>query len=328
MRLQIALQPEIGHDGRHEPPAPQIAPAVPELGDHRHELVAIDDLALLVDDDDAVRVAIERDADIGAQLLHLGDQLLRRGRADLVVDVEAVRLDADLEDFGAQFPQRRRRHLVGRAIGAIEHDAQAAEVDALGQGALGEFDVARLRRLVAMRPADVAAFDSLLEQSLSISSSISVLDLVGELVAVGAEQLDAVVVVRVVRGRDHHAQIGAQRARQHGDGGCRHRAEQVDVHAHGGEAGGERALDHVAGAARVLADDDAVALLAFDEVEARRHADLHRQLRRQLAAIGEPANAVGAEVLARHETALSIGRGSYRTPIPPQNPTATAVKGR
>ena len=40
--------------------------------------------------------------------------------------------------FGAQFPQRRRRHLVGRAIGAIDHDAQAAEVDILGQGALGE----------------------------------------------------------------------------------------------------------------------------------------------------------------------------------------------
>ena len=36
------------------------------------------------------------------------------------------------------------------------------------------------------------------------------LDLVGELVAVRSEQLDAVVVIGIVRGRDHHADIGAQ----------------------------------------------------------------------------------------------------------------------
>ena len=52
------------------------------------------------------------------------------------------------------------------------------------------------------------------------------------------------------------------RARQHGDGRRRHRAEQQHVHADRGEAGDQRVLDHVAGQARVLADDDAVAVLA------------------------------------------------------------------
>ena len=62
------------------------------------------------------------------------------------------------------------------------------------------------------------------------------LDLVGQLVAVGAEQLDAVVVIRVVRGRDHDADIGAQRARQHGDRRGRDRAKQEHVHARRAEA--------------------------------------------------------------------------------------------
>ena len=47
------------------------------------------------------------------------------------------------------------------------------------------------------------------------------LDLVGKLIAVGAEELDTVVLVGIVGSRNHDAQIGAQRADQHGDGGRR-----------------------------------------------------------------------------------------------------------
>jgi hypothetical protein len=51
--------------------------------------------------------------------------------------------------------------------------------------------------------------------------------LVGKLEAVGAEQLDAVVLIGVVAGRDHHADIGAQFARQQRDGRGRHRPQQT-----------------------------------------------------------------------------------------------------
>ena len=60
------------------------------------------------------------------------------------------------------------------------------------------------------------------------------------------------------------------RARQHGDGRRRHRAEQQHVHAHRGEAGDQGGFDHVAGKARILADDDAMAVVAAAEDEARR----------------------------------------------------------
>ena len=49
------------------------------MRDHGHQLVAVNDLALLVDDDDAVGVAIERDADIGAHFLDLGAQRIGGG---------------------------------------------------------------------------------------------------------------------------------------------------------------------------------------------------------------------------------------------------------
>ena len=72
-------------------------------------------MTLLVGDDDAVGVAIEGDADIGAHLAHLGGERRRGGRADLLVEVEVVRLDADGEGLGAELLKRKWQYLVGSA---------------------------------------------------------------------------------------------------------------------------------------------------------------------------------------------------------------------
>ena len=77
---------------------------------------------------------------------------------------------------------------------------------------------------------------------------------VGQLLAPRREELDAVVVVGVVRGADHDAQRQAQRARQVGHARGRQRAGEQDVDAGRGEPGLERRLDHVARRSRVLAD--------------------------------------------------------------------------
>ena len=48
------------------PPPAQPAVARPWTGDERHQLVAVDQLARLVDQHQPVGVAVERDADVGA----------------------------------------------------------------------------------------------------------------------------------------------------------------------------------------------------------------------------------------------------------------------
>ena len=136
--------------GCDEPPV-----VLPGARHHGHELVAVDHMALLVDDDDAVGIAVERDADIGAQLAHLADQRLRRGRADVAVDVEAVGLDPDRDDLGAELPERLGRDLVGGAVGAIDDHAHAFEVELARQGALGELDVAGMHALDALGAAEL-----------------------------------------------------------------------------------------------------------------------------------------------------------------------------
>ena len=139
-------------------------------------------------------------------------------RAAFLVDVLAVGLVAVDDHFRAQFAQHAGRGFVGRAVRAIHHDAHAFERHAARERGLGIFDVAAQRVVDAHRLADCVGgradvFDLAAEdQVLDL-----IFDLVVELVAVGAEELDAVVVVGIVRGGDDDAGVGAQAAGDVGD---------------------------------------------------------------------------------------------------------------
>ena len=299
--FEEALQPEIRHHGGDDAGLGEPAVFLPALRDHREQLVAVDHMAALVDQDDPVGVAVERDADVGAHLAHLAAQRLRRGGAAFLVDVEAVRLDPDRNDVGAEFPQRFRHHLVGRAIGAIDHHAQAVEAEIARQRALGEFDVAVMDAVDAAGAAEAGALRQLLVERFVEQLLDLLLDVVGQLEALRAEQLDAVVLEQIVRGRNHHAEIGAHRLGQHRHRRRRHRAEQQHVHADRGEAGHHGVFDHVAGQPRVLADHDAMAMIAALKHQSGRLPDLERQLRRDQT-IGTAPNPVRPEIFAAHVT--------------------------
>src|SRR6266850_6255283 len=138
--------------------------------------------------------------------------------------------------------------------------------------------------------------DRLVEQLLDL-----LLDVVGKLEALRAEQLDAVVLEQIMRGGDHDAEIGAHRLGQHRNRRRRHRAEQQHVHADRGKAGDHGVFDHVAGETGVLADDDAVAMIATLKHQAGRLPHLERELRRDQS-IGAAPNSVGTEIFAAHVT--------------------------
>ena len=77
-----------------------------------------------------------------------------------------------------------------------------------------------------------------------------VLDLVGELRAAAGEELDAVVRRRVVRGGDHHAEVGVEVGHQEGGGRGRDDAGVVDVDAGAGEPGRDGGGDELAAETR------------------------------------------------------------------------------
>ena len=115
-------------------------------------------------------------------------------------------------------PARRKTSgddLAGGAVGAVDHHLQP--VQPVRQRPQQVLDVAvGRRRQVVTRPTSAPIGRG--PASRRIAASMRVLDLVGELVPAAGEELDAVVRHRVVRGGEHHAEVGAGVGDQVGDG--------------------------------------------------------------------------------------------------------------
>ena len=116
---------------------------------------------------------------------------------------------------------------------------------------------------------------------------------VGELVPVAVEELDAVVLRRVVRGGDHDAEVEREQRDRRG----RQHSGQDGVSARRDDAASERLLELRPRAARVAADEDAAAA----GPERRSLAELLDELDGQVLA-EDPPDAVGAEEPAQERS--------------------------
>ena len=113
-----------------------------------------------------------------------------------------------------------------------------------------------------------------------------------------AEELDAVVLVGVVRGAEHGREVELVAAQQQRGGGRRQDAAEQDLAAGGGDARGQGRLEHLARLARVADDEHARVLGAALAGDRRRGAaEAEREVGGELLA-GDAADAVGPEQLA------------------------------
>ena len=119
-----------------------------------------------------------------------------------------------------------------------------------------------------------------------------VLDVVGELLAAAGEELDAVVRGGVVRGGDHHAEVGVQIRHQVGRGRGRQDAGVVNVDAGAGEPRLDGCRDELAAGAGVAghhgARPGAVGIAVVAKHDGGGLGQLHRQLGRQQAVSQAP----------------------------------------
>ena len=190
-------------------------------------------------------------------------------------------LRRDGRHLGAEPLEGRRCDPGVGAVRAIDGDPKARQVAA--EPLEHVLEVAVDRDLDAVDCA--AAGRRRVEQRLDL-----LLRLVGQLAPVAVEELDAVVLGRVVRRRDDDAEV----EREERDRRCRKHSREDRVPAGGHDPAREGLLELGAGAARVAADEDAPAA----GPERRRLAELLDELGRQVLA-DDPTDAVGAEVPAQ-----------------------------
>ena len=130
----------------------------------------------------------------------------------------------------------------------------------------------------------------------------------GELPTAGAEELDAVVLGRVVRRRDHDPDVAVEQVHQVRD--RRGRQDPAEQHVGTGprRAVDERALDTRPRGAGVTSDDDPRRRGAFTRPDGDGPSDVADEVVAQLR-VGVPADAVGSEEFA-HEDGPGEGRRS------------------
>ena len=229
----------------------------------------------------------------------------------------------------AELREHERGDGRGRAVGAIDEHAQRGHLDRSCRRRRRPSSRSAPQRPRAgatrrpRRPVGPRALGA--HQRLD-----AVLVVVGELEAVRAEELDAVVRERVVRGRDDGAEARALLAHEPGHAGRRQHAGAQRDAAGGRDAGAQRVLEHRAGAARVTADDDGRLRRAALAREQRRGApERERDLGAEHVAVGDAAHAVRPEQPTSHMGGQRFENcGRRRAPLRPAFLRSTARASR
>src|SRR5204862_3829020 len=126
-RAERQLETDIAHDGRNDRAAFEPALALELTRAQEQHGVAVHDAAVAVDEDRAVAVAIERDAELAAALDDGARQpLWMRGPA-MQVDVAAVWPIGDDDGLEPEPGEETRRHGRRRAVGAVDRQRDSLE---------------------------------------------------------------------------------------------------------------------------------------------------------------------------------------------------------
>ncbi len=274
-------------------------------GNDEQQVITIDDGAGVIDHQYPITITIEGDTQVrmlgqngGLQRPHM------RGTA-VIVDVQPVRLSGKHDDFGTQFTEDARRYLIGRTMRAVDNDLQTGEIGPGRHAALAELDVAARCIIDSRHLTDLARLDDghwRIQQLFDHQ-----LQFIGQLGTFAGEELDAVVIMRVVRSTDHDAGFSLERTRQISDGRRRHRAEQHHIGTRRGQARFECRFKHITGDPRVLADKH-LASTHLAESHAGRPAELEHEVRRDRVFTNATANAVGTKIFLAHKCSIILIR--------------------
>ena len=320
--VERLVETQVAHDGRGDLVGHQVALVLHVARADVHNLVAVNQVAVLVDGQAAVGVAIVGKTTVQALGAHELLQGLDMRGTHAGVDIGAVGLAADGVDLRAHGLKHAACDGPRSAVGAVQADALATQgEDALRDEeahvaiAAGEVILDRAH-LGARGPRKLGALEA---QAVDLAVEVGLDErdeVVAGLLAVAVHELDAVVGVRVVRSAYHDATVEILGARDIGDAGRRGDVHGVCVATAGRNAAGQGILKHVAGTTRVLAENDACAArlvvtrmqlagqtLELAVVPAQEAADLKGVLGRKTHA-RFAAETVGAEILSHKEPVL------------------------
>ena len=172
---------------------------------NRHDLIAIDEIAIGINGQAAIRIAIV----CNSEICHIRNdctlQLLDVRGAAIRVDVDAIRVGVDLDHVRTRATVRLGCGVGRSSIGTVDNDAQT--IESMRHRRDQVIDVVLDEIGTFNDPTDISTRRTI--PRLIHARFDRILDRVVEFRAALCEELDAVVRHRVVRCGQHHTEIRA-----------------------------------------------------------------------------------------------------------------------
>jgi len=226
-------------------------------------MVASDDITLFIHTQATISITVIGKTDVQPLLYHELLQTLNVGRARIVVDVQTVGLVVDNIGVSSQSIKHRLSDVPGTAVGAVQTNLDTLEgidtkADQIAHVAVAAGHI--VHRAANVFPVSERQLRPVLIEHMELSVNV-ILDqqqnLLRHLLAIAVDQLDAVIVVGIMAGRDHNATVKVIHA-----GDVSHRRggsdmEQVGIRTGSGQTCDQAVLEHIGAATGILANDDA-----------------------------------------------------------------------
>ena len=231
------------------------------------DVVTGDDIALLVHAQAAVSVTIESKADIQTVFHHELLQALDVSRASIIVDIQTVGLVVDDIGIRTQSVKHTLSDIPACTVGAVQTDLNALEGVDTQRDQVAHVAVTAchiVHGAADMLPVGKGQLRPVLVKYMEFAVDVVLHQqqgLLGHLLTVAIDQLDTVIIVRVVAGRDHDAAIKVIHASDVSHTGRSSDMQQVSVCSGGGQSCDQTVLEHIGAAAGVFADYNACRLV-------------------------------------------------------------------
>ena len=272
----------------HQEPARQRVPG--EQGQH---LVTVEHRAGFITENTTIAVAIMRDADPGLLGADPGAEQLRVFATHLGIDISPVGSICDSDHLGAQPAQDGGRGRTGRSVRGIDDDSPTLQGARRQQSRHGGEVVLRDRLQIRFRQRGGVNRRRARREKLFDSHLLHFL----QFVSAGTEELDAIVLHRIVRSGDDDPQRGPAHARRPRHGGSWQHAERDRIRSTGAKPPRDCGLEGGTGKTRV-APDDHIGL--GGEPRGRRIAEPGGKILVHHRAAIEAAHSVRAKILSVH----------------------------
>ena len=264
-------------------------------------------------------------AEHAGEIHHKLLQALDMGGTCVQVDVQAVGLVVDDIGVCAQRIEHALGNVPAGTVGAVQTHLDALEgVDAQADQVTHVAVAARhiVHGAADMLPVGKGQLRPVLIENMELAVDVVLHQqqgLLGHLFAVAVDELDAVVVERVMAGGDHNSAVKIIHAGNIGHAGGGGDVEQVGICAGSGQACHQAVLEHIAGAAGILANDDAgrlVVAAALPQciiIPAQKTAYLVGVVGGQIHT-GLATEAVGAKIFSHNPLLLLLQRYVFSYP--------------